>query len=551
MILCCGIVTESCKKSILDLKPLNALSDAAVWNDLTLTQAYVTQNYNALFDWNWAMYDPNGNYSFAYASSYAWMWSSATDESFEHLDSWFGTPSAILTGTISSNNETTYNRWPDNYSDISAINTFFSHIDQVPGDDTTKNKLKGQMYFLRAFCYNELLKRFGGVPIIDQVLPLQSSYNQKRATFDETVAFIQKDLQSAASLLPLTYSDADQGRITKGAALALLSNVLLYAASPLNNPNHDNTKWQAAADAAKAVFALGQYTLYKPANYANIFLDNANPEVILARYYNNTAGDYTTTNFENTINRDLSPCSYSGWGFATPIQNLIDDYQMADGTAFDWNNPVEAAHPYANREPRFYATIFYDGAPYQGSTVDTYTGGKDSPSGATVEQGNATQTGYYVRKFVYDNWNVATSGYAQNNMVVIIRLAEIYLNYAEASAELGDEGDALTYLNMIRSRAGLPSATASGSALIDAIMHERRIELAFEGKRYFDVRRRNILDQASGNAIGMTITKNIDGSKTYTRFTLQTRSYNQKTYWFPIPYSETSTDANLAQNPGY
>ena len=181
--------------------------------------------------------------------------------------------------------------------------------------------------------------------------------------------------------------------------------------------------------------------------------------------------------------------------------------------------------------------------------MDTYEGGKDNPIGALIEATNATQTGYFMRKYVDPNKD--PNNWTDDCMAIFIRLTEIYLNYAEAQNVLGNDAIALNYVNMIRERAGMPDITGSGTDLRDKIRHERRIELAFEGQRYYDLRRWNILQQGMGDAIGMKIVKNSDGSKTYSKKTVQTRFYTQKVYWQPIPATEIQKNSKLTQNPGY
>ncbi len=556
LVLIAGVVLQSCKKDFLDKKPLDTYSDEQVWKDINLVNSYVTQNYRAITSHGFGWPAPGSLDVFKGAQwgglcAYGYGWGGVVDEAFE-LHDWYGFPQPLLDGSISPSNTTSFGRWSENYGYIRAINIFFSKIDKVPGDAKLKDRLKGEMYFLRAFCYNELTKHYGGVILINKVYGIDDKeFQETRSSYDECVTFILGELDKAVSLLPETYPDADQGRVTKGAALALKSNLLLFAASPLHNSGNDKSKWQKAADAAKAVIDLGKYSLYKPANYANIFLDHANSEIILAKYYNGTAEDWWHTNYENTINRDLSPVSYFGWGMATPIQEMVDAYEMNDGTKFNWSNPIQAANPYANRDPRFYATIFYDGAMHKGRAVETYVGGHDSPSGAIVEITNATTTGYYLRKFVDDNYDQSTKPWTQDNMVIYIRLAEIYLNYAEASAELGNSGEALEYLNRVRQRANMPNAAGSGSDLIDMILYERRIELAFEGQRFFDVRRRKLLDQVMKPVHAIRIKKNTDGSRNYNVFERQARVFSEKSYLFPIPVGEIQKNSKLTQNPGY
>ena len=550
------LIFPSCKKDFLDKTPLDSYADGQVWNDINLVNSYVTQNYRAItshnFGWPAAgSLDVWKGAQWGGLCAYGYGWGGVVDEAFE-LHDWYGFPQPLLDGSISPSNATSFGRWNENYGYIRAINIFFSKIDEVRGDAKLKERLKGEMYFLRAFCYNELTKHYGGVILIDKVYGVaDKDFQETRSSYDACVNFIVSDLEKAASLLPLTYQDVDQGRVTNGAALALKSNLLLFAASPLHNPGNDKSKWQKAADAAKAVIDLGKYSLYKPANYANVFLDHGNSEVILAKYYNGTAEDWWHTNYENTINRDLSPVSYFGWGMATPIQEMVDAYEMIDGTKFNWSNPVHSANPYNNRDPRFYATIFFDGAMHKGRAVETYEGGHDNPTGATVEITNATTTGYYLRKFVDDNYDQSTKPWTQDNMVIFIRLSEIYLNYAEANAELGNTTVALEYLNRIRQRVNMPSVSASGTLLIDKIMQERRIELAFEGQRFFDVRRRKILDQVMKPVSGIKIIKSPNGDRSFSVFQRQARVYSEKSYYFPIPATEIQKNSKLTQNPGY
>ncbi|MBV5314626.1 MAG: RagB/SusD family nutrient uptake outer membrane protein [Prolixibacteraceae bacterium] len=549
------MLLASCSEDILDLKPTDKLSDATVWDDLKLVDVYVNQSYNSLALTSWGS-------NAATATTFGWgshqgvygYWSgAAVDEIFEYhdRDGWCIKSDWILRGELSSTNLSSIGRWKKNYSLIRAINTYFEKESIIKGDAAEIKKLSAQMYALRAWNYIHLVKNYGGVPIITKVFSTaDTEFQEVRKTLDECVTFIMKDLDEAIANLPLTYGAADAGRVTKGAAMAMKANFLLWLASPLNNPTNDQAKWTAASNAAKAVIDMPQYALYKPALYENIFIDKANSEVILAKYINGTAENYGATHFESTtVNRDLAPNSYGGWGMGTPIQNVVDDFEMADGTPFNWSNPVHAAAPYANRDPRFDATIFYDGRMHRGETVDTYEGGKDNPIGAKVEPTNATQTGYYLRKFVDPAWN--TKDWNYTGMVIFIRLSEIYLNYAEAQNVLGNDAEALKYVNMIRSRAGMPNISGSGTILHDKIRHERRIELAFEGQRYYDLRRWKILDQGMGDAIGMRIVKNSDGTKTYSKKTIQKRIYTEKVYWQPIPLTEIQKNAKLTQNPGY
>ena len=555
LLLAATLFLISCKKDILNLKPYDSLSDASIWADINLVEGYVNENYNSISMASWGFpsgYGTNNGGWGSYNGVYGYFTGAATDEIFElhDKDGWVMQADLILRGDISSSRLSSLGRWATNYGLIRAINNYFEHADAIKGEAAKISRFNAEMYFLRAFNYVHLVKNYGGVPIITKVYTTSDNqFNETRNTLEECIKFINDDLDKAIANLPATFDGANLGRATKGAAMALKANFLLWAASPLNNPSNDQAKWKAASDAAKAVIDLGTYSLYNPANYQNIFLDNANSEVILARYYNSTAATWFPTNFENTQNRDLSPNGYGGWGVGTPLQNIVDDFEMADGSKFSWNNPGQATQPYENRDPRFYADIFYDGMEYRGTTVDFYEGGKDNPIGATVEPTNASVTGYCLRKFV--DGSKDPGKWESDCMAIFIRLTEIYLNYAEAQNVLGNDGEALHYINLIRERAGMPAITGGGTDLRDKIRHERRIELAFEGQHYYDLRRWKILDQGMKDAIGMKIVKNADGTKTYSKKTVQTRIYTEKVYWQPIPISEIQKNANLTQNPGY
>lgn len=543
------LLMTSCNKDILELKPYDQLSDAAIWADLNLVEGYVTENYNSISMGTFGFPESGwGNYSTVYG-----YWTGAgVDEIYElhDRDGWCMQMDLVVRGELSPSRLSSLGRWAKNYALIRSINNYFEHADAIQGDAAKIARLTSEMHFMRAWNYVHLVKNYGGVPIVTKVFSTSDTeFNESRNTLDECVKFILEDLDKAIAGLPASFDAANQGRVTKGAAMAAKANFLLWVASPLNNPSNDQAKWKAASDAAKAVIDLGTYSLYKPAKYENIFLDRGNSEVILAKYYNSTAAGWWVTNFENTVNRDLTPNSYGGWGMATPIQNIVDDFEMADGSKFSWSNPAQAAKPYENRDPRFYATIFHDGMTHRGATVDVFEGGKDNPIGATVEPTNATQTGYFLRKFVDP---AKDPGKWENEcMAIMIRLAEIYLNYAEAQNALGVDAEALKYVNMIRDRAGMPAISGSGTVLRDKIHQERRIELAFEGQRYYDLRRWKTLQQGMGDAIGMKIVKNADGTKTYSKKTVQTRIFTEKVYWQPIPMTEIQKNAKLTQNPGY
>ncbi len=541
VLLVCGLLMllSSCKKT-LDLQPLDAYSGNDVWTDPKLAEVFV----NGIYDQTVLGYKDGGM-----------GWSAQTDELYSNFG--WENENMYMRGEATPDNQgsNTLNFWPQLYTSIRYANIFFSNIGRM---DTSSNgdqvrRMKGEVYFLRALAYFELLKRFGGVPLITKVYDVaDKNFTEKRASWTETKNFILADITQALQLLPFAYtSDNDKGRITAGAALALKSRLLLYAASPYFNTSNDRQLWQQAKDAAKAVIDYNgsMYSLYGDASkgtYNNTFLDFFNSEIIFARVYSGLV----KADRYNTVSRDLSPNGYNGYSAYNVLQQMVDDFEMADGSVFSWNNPVEASAPYTGREPRFYADVLANNQQFKGRLTQFYEGGDDSPQ-SPYSPWNASKTRYCVRKMVDEKTDWNKQDYAASQWVVF-RLSEIYLNYAEACAALGEEGEALNYLNKIRTqKAGLPPVTAAGSALMDKIRHERRIELCFEGHRFFDLRRWGMAEKGSEDAGGIIIRKQPDGSFTYQRMVVQDRTWQPGFYYYPIPRTEIQKNPAITQNAGY
>jgi hypothetical protein len=466
---------------------------------------------------------------------------------------------------------------------------------------TLKDRLTGEVHFLRAWYYFNLTNLYGGVPIITNVYQLTDSFAAARDTYADCIKFIADDCDKAVSLLPLVQTGSNKGRATKGAALALKSKVLLFAASDLHNTpvfsgyshpellgytgGNRTERWQAAKDAAKAVIDLKQYSLYKanPApgeqvsdNFVNMWLTVDNEEDIFVKYY-----IPTTTIYEQTMWLLNGPNGYHSQGNNTPIGNMVDAYEMADGTKFDWNDPIKAKEPYKNRDPRFYADILYEGAKWAKRPSDVIgidpegiiqvgkwirwnsaTGtevtvfGLDTPNGP-IETNNSSATGYYCRKFLDPNLTGPYETNIQPYTYRYIRYAEVLMNYAEACLGLGQEEEARTYINMVRKRAGMPDITESGTALIARYRNERRVEFYNEDKRFFDVRRWVIGSEAYKDATKVTVEYKLNPDHTtasiptVTPQLLEKRSWNNKAYFFPIDRDEMNKNDQLIQNPGY
>ncbi len=483
------------------------------------------------------------------------------------------------------------NVWYRNFEGIRKVNTFLARIDSVPlikssnelgTDETilrTRARMKGEAYFLRAFFYFELVKRYGAVPIVDKPLSPQEANELQRATIDACFQFILDDCDSAASRLPakygttpvvIGYNDAKEiGRATKGAAMALKARALLYWASPLFNAEGIRSRWETAATAAKAVidlteqpaggakvYALTRYT--STVNLNDLFVPNS----VIGQYHSEIIFSTLYTN-NTTVEALNGPISYGAKGMINPTQNLVDAFPMSNGRPVsDPSSGYDSSNPYLNRDPRLAMTVLTNGALFglndKTGTIETFVGGND----ARGAYPNATHTGYYLRKFISPAavWDGRTVNITRT--WVLIRFAELYLNYAEARNEaFGPDSEVYAALRSLRLRAGLrPSDVQAGltkEQMRQLIQNERRIELAFEEHRFFDVRRWRLLDNPAFQQDflkirGVRIVKNEQGALSYnTDLELQQRVFDKKMYLYPIEASELLKNDQLTQNPDW
>ncbi|WP_205509617.1 RagB/SusD family nutrient uptake outer membrane protein [Longitalea arenae] len=545
----------SCKKNFLDVQPTDRVSEDAILADSALFEDYVYARYVGI-----RLQDKEGdgtNPGFGRGFEYA-MWSSLTDESMYNNDdnTWLVQKGLLapentgIAGTI----------WGRSYRGIRDCNFAINNIEKVTMSGPHKDKLLGELKFIRAFRYHDLIRNYGGVILMgDNVYNLTDNLQEEslfnRASLKESIDYAVAQLDEAAALLPLNNDGSWLlGRATKGAALALKSRLLLYAASPL----YAAGSWQAAVTAAQAVIGLNKYSIYS-GGYGNLFLNGDNNESIFVRLYTKNAG-HTHLEIAN------GPNSYGGWGGNLPLQNLVDDYQMDNGKAItDPTSGYDPNNPYFGRDKRFYATILYNGASYRGSTIETFVpGGKDSKDGP--DNWNTSKTGYYLKKFMNDAYPLQNPwGNAGFQPWYYIRYAEVLLNFAEAANEAygadvvppGSTLSARTALNLVRQRAGvnMPALPAglSQTQMRDAIRYERRVELAFEEHRFYDVRRWKIAEITENKpAGGITITKNGSTLSYAPKVALDGRKFETKHYWLPIPRAEIQASNNkIQQNSGY
>jgi hypothetical protein len=462
--------------------------------------------------------------------------------------------------------------WDHNYAGIRKANIFLNNIDVVPAPEATSNYWKADARFLRAMFYFELLKRYGGVPLVgDTVYHATDVVMPARNTFAECVDFIVSECDAIKDIArPDPVSANDFGRISKAIVLTLKAKVLNYAASPLYNGgnialgdgdpandalqgylSYDASRWEKAAQAAKDVINLNVYTLAPYTGSTNaVFYIRRNTEVILS-FMRANATDVPLLN---------GPIGYlspnRGEGRTSPTQDLVDAFPANTG------RPVAAGtYPTTTRDPRLVRAILYNGTPWLRRTVQTYEGGLDKPNNPQ-QFPVQTKTSYYSRKF--SNHFTAHDNYTPTAMNFhIFRYADVLLMYVEAVNEFngGPTAEVYTYLQAIRQRAGIAAGTVAAGLygitpnmnqvqMRDFIRNERRIELCFEEQRYWDVRRWKIAEQVLNKGLrGMRVTT---PPLTYTPVVVDEIVFDApRMYMYPIPNSEMLRNRNLVQNMGW
>ncbi|MDR1632526.1 MAG: RagB/SusD family nutrient uptake outer membrane protein [Dysgonamonadaceae bacterium] len=451
------------------------------------------------------------------------------------------------------------------YGGIRKANIFLSNREIIPfPSETKKNQMLGETYFLRAFYFNEIVKRFGGMPIMDEtrIIMPGEQMNYPRNTYKECIEFILADLEKAVPLLPVELPENEYGRATRGAAMALKARVLLYAASPLWRQEMGEDLWRQAAEAAKALIDLTNngekvYELYATGNaaadYEQLFFrrrENGNKEIIFYKHA-------SPAGFSSSEIQVWAPKggNLGGDGAVCPTQNFVDLFEMANGKPIhEEGSGYNPQNPYANRDPRFYKTILYNGCQWQGETLDLSYNPNQDLSGAHRKTKEYTRTGYYVRKYLPESVKYQTTNTSYHNWIYF-RLAEMYLNYAEALNETLASPSQEVYdaVNAVRSRSGavnLPSGLGKDQ-MRERIWNERAIELSFEEHRWWDARRwKKATDWFGGSMYEMEITKE-NGQPVYATKPFYTRTYRSHMDLYPIPVAEMRKNPLYVQNPGW
>ncbi|MBL7474102.1 RagB/SusD family nutrient uptake outer membrane protein [Robertkochia sediminum] len=572
----------SCSDDFLSQPPLDRVTENDVWNDKNLMDAYLFKIYDRMvWDYLEDFWGVGGSHR------------DALSDLARGTYSWTALNNVYRPGNWGTANNT----WPTDwwgYDVMWKINYSLENIANTPGSvltDEERNNRLGELHFLRAYAYFDMVKRYGGVPIIleaqDPKTTPQEELFPERNTEKEVYDQILADAQIAFDLLPEVWS-AQRGRASRWAAKALESRAALYAGSiarygtvqldgVVGIPAGDaETYYRKALEASQQVINESGHILFNKypdpsENYARLFLDETEDETIFSKLW---------IPFEKGHSYDLHnvPFSYRvDWGASmSPTKQLLDSYEMLDtgllpeeaGSGYDENDP------FANRDPRMKGTLLTNLDTFQGSPVEVWYGTErdgaiDTERGTGVGKDglgihpDATKTGFYIRKYLQDGGSpLFIQEYYSGTDCIIFRLGEIYLNGAEAAIELNDESLARDLIEPLRRRAGLQQNLRlepyAGTALRDRIRNERKLELAFEDHRYWDVRRWRIATEVLSIQVeGIRTLRHIDGfgNETFTYETFDAEAtpmrFDERHYYFPIGQSRTNNNPKLVENPLY
>lgn len=466
-----------------------------------------------------------------------------------------GQPSRVLIANSIYTPDNTPNQWGQ-YNNIRKCNLFIEKVTASELPDAWKRSRMAEARFLRAYYYMLLWTNHGGVPLITDVLNQNTQGDgifRARNTAEETFRFIVDECAAIADDLSVS---SEAGRATRGAALALKGWCELFWASPLYNKDNDMTRWAAAASSNKRVIDLGVYGLFPDYNLLHFEENNNNEEVIFDKQY--LGGTALGGGREGLQGPWRVGGVQKAYGGVDPTQELVDEYAMSNGLPItDLESGYDPQRPYENREKRFYQSIIYDGSEWLGQEM-IMKQGVGSPNATDLSNVNeSTNTGYYLRKGLNPIYAVNGNHRLSSASFIIFRFAEILLSYAEAQNEaVGPDQSVYDAVNRVRVRSGLPilKTGMSQNEMRTAIYRERRVELAFEEKRWYDLIRLKLAEknlngtlhainiQQDGDKWVYKVIPAPDGSRAF---------FPEKNYLFPIPQSVIDRNPEITQNPGY
>lgn len=525
-------VLVGCEK--LDLAPENRFTDMNYWSSQDKAQTFLNTAYQQMF-----------------SSGYFFYNEGLSDNAHNNRGDVHGTAS-LAAGIYDASLARIQQEWNDRYAGIKTTNILLENIDRVPDlNDEVRDRMVAEARFLRAFQHFQLMTWFGDIPLLEQDITIEEAQTITRTPRAEVLSFILSELDAAAAVLPTNtqYSEAERGKITSGAAIALKARVLLYEGD-----------WQGVVQETEKLINGGNYGSYDLfPSYEGLFLpqNEYSSEDILSLQFVpewRTWGEFF----------DMAPISAGARlsGLA-PTQELVDSYLMLNGRSIDQaGSGFSEETPYQNRDPRLSATVVYHGYQWENPDGSTHTiyiepgSDPDQPLDEYAPGSSSTATGYYVRKY-FDPTH--QTGMASGLNLMLIRYADVLLMYAEAKNELGDFDESTweATIGALRQRAGFTDAGAlnfdaslSQNELREVIRNERRVELAMEGLRIFDIRRWRIAEDVLNGWIHGAQFGPASQDNGYLR--VNERTFDPgKHYLWPIPRDERNINDNLTQNPGW
>lgn len=509
----------SCNKDFLDRQPLTEYSETTLWTGPNDAIAACNAAYSNFEDGQWVVYmdDASDNAH----DPYPWEgWQEFGNMQLLSPNSW---------------------RTKYDFTTITTCNWFLANIDKTPMDEGLMKRLKGEVRFLRAYQYFQRAQLYGDFPLVTKMLTTTEANEITRTPKAEVVQFVLNELDTIAGMLPTSYDGADLGRVTQGAAWALKARVELF-----------NEKYADAAASAKKVMDLGVYSLFP--SYQDLFRmkNEFNSEIVLDRGY--IESDPNLTIGLMVLAPESTPGG--GWSSVNMTQSLVDAYEMSNGkTIDDPTSGYDIDHPFVNRDPRLLQSIIIPGAEYAGIIFNPM-----DPNSLDYWP-TYNYTGYVGRKYIHYKSDYSDLYKAGLN-IPLIRYAEVLLTYAEAKIEADDiDNSVYDAIDAVRLRAGLPavdqSKYATQTQLRELVRRERRVELALEGLRWYDIQRWKIgNDVMNGPVYGLRFS-NIDanGNVTYTsseHAKIEDRVFDpSKNYLWPVPQSQLDLAKKVVQNPNY
>lgn len=536
-----ALLLPGCKKDFLDRQPEDAYSNSSLWTSEKDVDAALTGVYNGEYDnFSWS----NGQ---SWADGTTVVYFDCVSDNGYGQYGWEGFQ-AYGNGTITPEINGYYAAKLWNYTTVQKCNFFLENITRAPISAALRSQMIAEVRFIRAYRYFLMNQAYGGVPLVTKTLTTKEADATERASSDEVAGFIISELAASLPDLPANYPSSETGRITKGAALALKARVELY-----------KKDYAACIADCQSLMGMG-YSLFP--SYTDLFrIQNENNQEVIADVQQ-VENPYANSTYVYAV---MPSNSMGGQASVCPTQNLVDAYEMKNGKMIDEvGSGYDPTQPYTNRDPRLQATILVPGGAFlqSGSSEASYFDPFDPDGPDYYASGNNTSpTGYVVKKFT-SNLNDFGDLYQSGLNTILFRYAEVLLSYAEAKIELG-QLDASVYaaINQVRQRAGMPAVDQTvynnQTTMRNLVRRERRIEFAFEGLRWYDIKRWQIGSQALVGAVYGAKLGTVDASTGKYTITgdylpsVETRTFENKNYLWPVPQEEININSKLSQNTGY